>query len=85
MEIKTIEGTTVSIQRADLNNAGNTNGRDVYCRRCKEPFENIFVVEDFSEDQLEKYVVLAEQKDDEGSGEYTRICYLDGCECCDRD
>jgi hypothetical protein len=83
MIIKTINGTTKELTRDDLMLVGNTNGQDIYCHRCKEPYENAYIVDDFNESELEQYVILAPQLDDDReSDNCTRIAALDGCPCC---
>jgi hypothetical protein len=82
MEIKTIRGTSVHIaSRKELLNVGNTNGRDIKCKKCREPYENMYVAEDFSDEELEAFAVLGPQLDDP-YGKETRLAHLDGCPEC---
>lgn len=73
--------STRHINRSSLQNIGNTNGRDIKCRKCKEPWENCHIVDDFSQDELNEFVILGSQEDDE-FGEPTRIIGLSGCPAC---
>ena len=72
------------IDRQALDNVGNTNGRDIKCRSCKEPWENAGIVSDFTQEELNEFVVLGAQSDDE-YGEKTRIVALNGCPGCATD
>lgn len=81
LTVKTTGGKTVKVDREKLKNVGNTNGRDIKCRKCKEPFENYYVVEDFTDEEIEDYVLLGPQMDDP-HGEPTRVAALDGCPAC---
>ena len=69
------------MKRQQYHNVGNTNGRDIKCRVCKEPYENIYVLEDFTDKEWKSYVLLGSQLDDP-CGEPTRISALQGCPCC---
>lgn len=81
LTVKTTDGETATVDRKDLHNVGNTNGRDVKCKKCKEPYENLFVLEDFTDEEFENFVVMGPQSDDP-HGEPTRIAALDGCPAC---
>ena len=69
------------MDRNKLKNVGNTDGRDVYCIKCQEPYENLYVLEDFTDEEFKSFVVLGPQMDDE-FGENTRIAALNGCPSC---
>jgi len=62
---------------------GNTNGRDVFCKKCGEPFENLYILEDFTDEEWTRFVVFGTQLDDEGGDELTRIAGLNGCPSCE--
>lgn len=68
--------------RADLRNVGNTNGLDVYCTKCGEPWENCAVIDDFTDEEFERFVELDSQLDDP-YGPATRIARLNGCPECE--
>ena len=71
------------VSRESLDNVGNTNGRDIKCSACGEPYENLYVVEDFSQEELNRFVVLGPQLDeDEFSESKSRIIGLKGCPSC---
>lgn len=70
------------INRKILQNVGNTNGRDISCSNCHEPYENCYILDDFTDEELNDYVVLRAQLDDHG-GKKTRIAALNGCPACE--
>lgn len=70
------------INRAALDNVGNTNGRDVKCQKCGEPWENYGIVHDFTQRELDRFVILKPQFDDP-AGERSRIAALSGCPACE--
>ena len=70
------------LTQKELANVGNSNGRDVECLGCGEYWENLYILEDFTASQFNKYAVLDSQLDDPG-GEETRIAELNKCPDCD--
>lgn len=64
-------------------NAGNSTGRDVTCRKCKEPFEDLYIAEDFTDAEWKRFVKLGPHFDDPDGDEYTCIRGLNGCPGCE--
>ncbi len=72
------------LDRQTINNVANTNGTDIKCLKCGEYTENIHIVEEFTDKELNRFVVLDYHYDDpDNDDEKTRISALNGCDCCE--
>lgn len=66
---------------AKLRIVGNTNGRDVKCRKCQEPWENLHIVDSIGEDFEIEDLVMGPQQDDP-YGPKSRIIGVNRCPAC---
>ena len=65
----------------DISNIGNTNGEEILCKNCNEPWENTWVLEDLYGEITEEMLILGPHHDNP-DGEHTRITGLKTCPCC---
>jgi len=70
------------MKRNKLKTAGNMSGKDVHCESCGEPWENAYIVDDFTEEQLKDYVIFGNYDDDPYGDNLTCIVGLSKCPCC---
>ena len=71
------------MNREDLKTVGNTNGKDVYCESCGEPWENAYIVEEFTDEQIKELVVFGNYPDDPYGDNEKCIVGLKKCDCCE--
>lgn len=74
--------------REQLDNAGNNRGKDVICKNCGEPWEDAYIIADFTDHELEEYCLFDPHLDDSynpDENEHTFIGGLRRCPVCDED
>jgi len=72
----------MSVNRESLKTVGNMNGNEILCENCGEPFENAWIVDEASQEELNNDVIYGNYPDDPDGDDKTCIIGLHMCGCC---